>query len=355
MVLAALLLSLLGVVVLYSSSPTQAIQQALYCLTGVLIYFVLRNFDYRALKNLIKPIYLVVFVMLLIVFGLGFETRGSVRWIPLGIINLQPSEIAKPVVILSLAFFWATRSVSWLNLVKSLLLVAPLFLLIFRQPDLGTALTLGFTWFVILLVANVSWIKVGLLALLGLISAPLSWTLMHDYQHQRIMTFFFPTQDPLGRGFHVIQSMIAVGSGEFLGRGLGQGTQSRLQFLPEFRTDFIFAFIAEELGFTGSLMVLALYGAMFFFLWRVLNRVDDRLGQLIVGGVMGMTFFQVVVNVGMNIGVMPVTGITLPFLSYGGSSMLEMFICLGLVASVQRFNQKRVVGKDFNLIDLNLR
>ena len=352
MIIAALLLCTLGTVVLYSSSPNQAILQAIFCLIGLGLYWLISNFDYRAIKPFRWILYSVVIVLLLIVAITNFETRGSVRWIPLGLFNLQPSELAKPVLIVVLGFFWATRQPTVLNILKSLAILGPIFFLIFRQPDLGTALTVGFIWFGMLLAANVSFWKVAIMGVMAALMAPVSWLLMHDYQRNRITSFLFPTNDPLGKGFHVIQSTIAVGSGQLFGRGLGRGTQSRLQFLPEFRTDFIFAFIAEELGFIGSLIVLTLYGVLFWFCYRVLAGAEDRLGELLVAGVMSMLFFQTVVNIGMNIGIMPVTGITLPLLSYGGSSLIAIFISLGFIQSVKRFGSRRKSIETFSLTEI---
>lgn len=349
MIISTLLLCILGIVTLYSSSPPLAISQALYALTGLIFFLALRHFDYRALNPLVKPLYIVIILLLVTLFMIGFETRGSIRWIPLGFINLQPSELAKPVLILALGFFWAKNKTSWQNIFKSLLILLPIFGLIFKQPDLGTSLTIGFIWFVMLLCANVEFFKVSLIALTLILLAPLGWFFMQAYQHQRIISFLFPTQDPLGKGFHVIQSMIAVGSGQFFGRGLGRGTQSRLQFLPEFRTDFIFAFIAEELGFMGSLIVLCLYAYLIYVGFNIFSNTQDRLGQLIASGVVSMIVFQVIVNIGMNSGIMPVTGITLPLLSYGGSSMIATFICLGVLSSVAKHSPKQKEVTRFDL------
>lgn len=351
MIIAALLLASLGIVVLYSSSPTQAIQQLIYVIIGLFCYFLVSRFDFRAIKPLVTFLYIVAIIFLIVVLVLGLETRGSVRWISLGFFNFQPSEISKPILILTLAFFWSRHSASWINIGKSLLLLLPFFLLVFIQPDLGTSLTIAFIWLAILIASNISLIKILLIFLLGILVAPLSWLLMQDYQKQRIASFMFPGHDPLGVGFHVIQSMIAVGSGQFFGRGLGRGTQSRLQFLPEFRTDFIFAFIAEELGFMGSAIVLFLFIALFVFMIRYLTSASEKLGQLIIIGVMAMLFFQSLVNIGMNIGIMPITGITLPLLSYGGSSMIATFISLALIVSVHKFGSKKEKITKFELLD----
>ncbi len=351
MLIPALLLLSLGITVIYTSNPTLAIQQFVYAVIGVVIYFGVTNFDYRSLKSLIKPSYAAILVLLLVTFFLGAETRGSVRWIPLGPFNLQPSEFAKPVLILVLAAFWTKHNPSWKNIGLSCLLLLPVALLVFRQPDLGTTLTLILIWLGLLVAANTSVFKLLGLALGGLVLAPLSWQFLQDYQKHRLISFLSPTQDPQGIGFHVIQSMIAVGSGEFLGRGLGRGTQSRLRFLPEFQTDFIFAFIAEELGFIGSLIVLFLYSVIFFLGFRLLQRVNDRFGELIIVGVLTMLFFQITINIGMNTGLLPITGITLPLLSYGGSSIITVLLSLGLINSVARFGCNKREVNSFNPLD----
>ena len=350
MLIFSLLLSILSVVVIYSSSPTLAIQQAIFTVVGVGIYFFLRLVDYRSLLSLVKYLYYLTLVLLLVVFFLGVETRGSLRWIPLGLFNLQPSEFAKPVLILALAGFWSVRQATWLNILKSFGLVVPFAALIFKQPDLGTTITLVFIWIVQLVCSNISFFKFSLIALLGAGSAPLGWFFLRGYQKQRFLSFISPNLDPQGIGYNVIQSMIAVGSGQLTGRGLGRGTQSRLRFLPEFRTDFIFASIAEELGLIGSMIVLVLYAAIFYFLFKILANIDDRFGELVVIGVASMLFVQIIINIGMNAGLLPITGITLPLLSYGGSSVVSVYIGLGLVASIERLSVKRKThGEVFSL------
>ncbi len=349
MIIPSLLLLCLGITVIYTSNFTLALQQVFFGVVGLVAFFFLTNFDFRALKPGIKLFYITTCLLLVIVFILGFETRGSLRWIPLGFFNFQPSELAKISLILSLAYFWEERIPSWRNLILSLVILAPPLLLVFQQPDLGTTLTLGFIWFGMLFAANLSLLKIGILAVLGILITPLSWFFLKEYQKVRFLSFLNPNQDPLGIGYNVIQSTIAVGSGQLFGRGLGRGTQSRLQFLPEFRTDFIFAFIAEELGFLGGLIVLSLYSIFFWLLFRLLSQVEERFAQLIIIGVVSMFFFQVVVNIGMNIGIMPITGITLPFLSYGGSSVITSLIAVGLVGSISRFGLKKQSIDTFSL------
>lgn len=342
--LSSLSLISFGVLVIYSSSEELAVQQTVFTLVGMAVFFFICQFDLQSIKNLIKPAYFLIILLLLTVFILGIETRGSIRWIPLGIFNIQPSEFAKPVLILTLANFWSKNLPSWQNIFKSLLWTAPFFFLIFKQPDLGSALTIGAIWFGMLFASEISFKKIIILLLIFLCAVPVGWVFLHDYQRQRIFGFLDPSGDPLGRGYNVIQSTIAVGSGEFFGRGLGRGTQSRLQFLPEFRTDFIFASIAEEMGFISSLIILSIYLYMLIYCINIAQRDISPFNFLVVIGVFSMILFQVFVNIGMNIGLLPITGITLPLISYGGSSLIATLASLGMVASITKFKKRMTMS-----------
>lgn len=352
MIIPIVLILALGITVLFSAdkNTSLAIQQLIFGAIGLAGYAFFRWFDYRAFSSYIKLSYGIVLVLLMITWFIGFESRGSMRWISVGPVNIQPSEFAKPVLILTLAWFWSKNMASWLSILKSLLWAGPIFLMIFIQPDLGTSLTILAIWLGMLAASNISWKKVVLLLLLAAIAIPSSWFILHDYQRERIISFASPQSDPQGIGFHVIQSTIAVGSGELFGRGLGRGTQSRLQFLPEYRTDFIFAFIAEELGFLGSSIILIIYGLILFMIFRTMLKTRERTGELICVGVLSMMFIQIFINVGMNVGMLPITGITLPLLSYGGSSLISTLVCLGLVASVAKFTQKKKTVESFSPI-----
>lgn len=332
--LSSFLLLCISVIIIFSSSVELATQQLFYSILGFVLYFLISRFDYRAIKNLILPLYFFTLALLIIVLILGIETRGSIRWIPIGFFNIQPSEFAKPVIILVLADFWSRNLTSWINIFKSLALTMPILLLVFRQPDLGTTLTILAIWIGILISTKISVKKVLAILLIFLLTVPLGWISLHDYQKQRIINFLSPSSDPLGTGYNIIQSTVAVGSGQIFGRGLGRGTQSRLQFLPEYRTDFIFASIAEELGFLGSLLILAIYFYLIIYCLNQVRYASDPFGFLIILGVVSMLIFQIAVNIGMNIGVVPITGITLPLVSYGGSSLISTLISLGLVSSV---------------------
>lgn len=339
-ILSSLLLICIGILVIYSSSKELAIQQSIFALIGLFIFLFISQIDVRAFKNIIFPLYLIIILMLLLVLFLGIETRGSVRWIPLGIFNIQPSEFGKPILILFLARFWSQKMPNWVSIFKSFFYSLPLIFLIFKQPDLGSSLTIVSIWVGMLFASRVSFKKLLILALVIILTIPVGWLFLHDYQRQRINSFLSPQSDPLGRGYNLIQSTIAVGSGELLGRGLGRGTQSRLQFLPEFRTDFIFASIAEEMGFLGTLIILGLYLYLSVYCLKVAKETDDSFSFLIVMGTLSMLLFQFFVNIGMNIGLLPITGITLPLISYGGSSLIATLFSLGIVASVKRFQRE---------------
>ncbi|MBI2596989.1 rod shape-determining protein RodA [Candidatus Daviesbacteria bacterium] len=338
--LSSLFLVSIGILVIYSSSEELALQQLIFTSVGFVLFLLISQLDLHILKRFVKPLYFFTIFLLILVIILGIETRGSLRWIPLGFFNIQPSEFAKVVLILLLAAFWTKSLPSWINIFKSLIWLTPLFLFIFKQPDLGSSLTLIAIWLGMLLVSQISLRKILSLILIGTLIIPITWFFLHDYQKERITGFLAPELDPLGRGYNLIQSTIAVGSGQLFGRGLGRGTQSRLQFLPEFRTDFIFASIAEELGLLGSLVILLIYLYMLLYCLKIANQTEDKFSYLIIIGVSSMLLFQVFVNIGMNIGILPITGITLPLISYGGSSLIVTFICLGLIASVTKNRKK---------------
>lgn len=332
----------LGILVIYSSDPNLAFQQVIFALIGLVIYFVISLLDIQSYKAYFKYLYLFAIFLLLIVFVIGAEVRGSWRWIPLGFFQFQPSELAKPILILLLAKFWSENHPSWKNILKSFLIILPIFALIFNQPDLGTSLTILAIWLMMLIGANISMAKLTVMGITALTILPLSWFFLKDYQKNRILTFIFPTHDPLGVGYNVIQSTIAAGSGELFGRGLGRGTQSRLQFLPEYRTDFIFASMAEELGFVGSVIVLLLYSAIVYRSLVLVANTTRKFGHLLIFGTLGMLVVQIVINIGMNIGILPITGITLPLLSYGGSSLISTLICLGFITSLSKYSLKKI-------------
>lgn len=339
-ILPTILLMSLGILVIYTSSPQLAATQAVVAAVGLCLFWFVSSINYEFYGVWAKHLYIIALFLLIIVFILGVETRGSVRWVWLGAFNLQPSELAKLAIIISLARFWSLNYPTWANIFKSLAIISPIIFLVFMQPDLGTTIVMLFIWIMALIAANVSIFKMVILICFSAVFTPLAWVFLKEYQRDRLLGFLSPHSDPLGVGYNAIQSTIAVGSGQLLGRGLGTGTQSRLQFLPEFRTDFIFASIAEELGFIGASIMLLLYFILITRCLKILSLSNNKFGNSLIMGVLGMLFIQVVVNIGMNIGIMPITGITLPLISYGGSSLIVTLISLGLVASVKRYSQR---------------
>jgi rod shape determining protein RodA len=305
---------------------------------GLAIATLLCLFDYRHLRDLGYPAYGVTLVMLLAVLIIGRTSMGATRWLSIGGVGLQPSEVMKIVIIVVLARYFTEKSTAQGFSFKELLapgglLLVPV-LLIMKQPDLGTAMLLLAIGGTMALFAGIRRATLVGLGILGVVAACGGWSLMHDYQRQRIYTFLNPENDPLRSGYHIIQSKIAVGSGGLFGQGFRKGTQAQLSFLPERHTDFAFSVFAEEWGFTGCLLVLVLY--LLIVLWGIYiaRRANDQFGMYLALGVSAMLFWHIVVNLGMVIGLLPVVGVPLPLFSYGGTSMITTMTGVGLLLNV---------------------
>ncbi len=332
-----LLAGALSLVVLTSISPDRVPQQALMFGLGFMFYLYLARQEAAVYKTFAPLGYGIALVLLLATFIFGASVRGSTRWISLGSFQLQAGEFAKPLLVLAFAYFLDRFPPKTLkNILLNTLLFIPPVLLIFRQPDLGTALVVSSIWVAALFVTGLPYWLIGVMSVLGIIFAESLPRLLHDYQLKRLETFIDPFRDPLGAGYNVIQSLIAVGSGGILGKGLGNGTQSHLRFLPERHTDFIFASLAEELGLVGSLLVLFCLGSLLYRLLSLATHTRDTTNRAIYIGIFSYLAFQTFINIGMNIGIAPVTGVTLPLISYGGSSVLATAITLGIAASLAR-------------------
>jgi rod shape determining protein RodA len=309
-------------------------RQALYALSGLALMLLAAAFDYRFYQNLHRSLYIIIIALLVVVFVVGETSRGVQRWI--GASAIQPSEIAKVVIIISLAKLLADRDGEMdklRNLLLSLGYVLIPMLLIYLQPNLGTALTLGFIWLAMATMAGIRLLHLGLLTGAGVLASPLAWFVLQDYMRQRILLFINPQGNP-DDYYNVQQALISIGSGGWLGKGFGNGTQSQLHFLRVRHTDFIFSVIGEELGLLGAIVLFALF---IILLWRILRiavTAQDPFGRLICVGVAAVIFFQTAINLGVNLGLMPVTGLPLPFVSYGGSSLWTFLIALGLVENV---------------------
>ncbi|HKL27126.1 MAG TPA: rod shape-determining protein RodA [Desulfuromonadales bacterium] len=339
------LLAGLGIANLYSatSSWTTAalpvyLKQTYWLGLGLMIAVIICLVDYRHLEYLSFPLYATTLGLLLLVLVAGKTTMGATRWINLGGFNLQPSEIMKIVIILAFARYFSEKAhVRGLSLkelaIPGLLLGVPAGL-IMKQPDLGTALLVIFIGGSMALFAGIRrsamiWLGSG-----GAFAMAGGWFFLHDYQKRRILTFLNPERDPLGAGYHIIQSKIAVGSGGIRGFGFMKGTQSQLSFLPERHTDFAFSVFAEEWGFLGCLLLLFLYLLVVLWGLYIAQKAGDRFGMFIAFGVTAMLFWHIVVNLGMVIGLLPVVGAPLPLFSYGGTSMITTMIGIGLLLNV---------------------
>ena len=292
------------------------------------------------------PGYAAILVLLILVELLGFVGGGSQRWLNLGFMHLQPSELMKPCIVLALARFYALLppgdSQSWRALLPAGLLLALPMALVMLQPDLGTALAIGFGGAVVLFLAGLPlrWF-VGAGAV-GAVTAPIAYlTLLHDYQRKRVTIFLDPESDPLGSGYHITQSKIAIGSGGVTGKGFGNGSQSHLDYLPEPHTDFVFATMSEEWGMLGGLFVLAVFGIVLNWSLKVARDAPDRFSRLLAAGMALTIFFYVAINLMMVMGLAPVVGIPLPFMSHGGSSMMTNMICIGTIMAVDRWSKAR--------------
>jgi len=341
------LLSCFGLAALYSvdlgrpdSNMLDFKKQIIFFVIGLLLFFLAGRANYSFFRFLAGSLYIVSLVLLVGLLFFGSVIHGTRGWFVIGGLSFQPVELAKLSVVLILALLTSREARSFKTLgffLKSFVLVLLPSLLIIAQPDFGSVLVLWFIWFTVIILAGVRRRK-ELILQIGAIcrSIHARFFLFKDYQKERFLTFLDPARDPLNRGYNVTQSMIAVGSGNFFGRGLGFGSQSQLRFLPETHTDFIFAVIGEELGFVGSFFVVGLFGLLFFRLFRIMQTARDDFSLFTIIGLAALLFFQFLVNVGMNIGLLPVTGITLPFMSAGGSSFLISFLLIGLAQSIYR-------------------
>lgn len=330
-----------GLLMLRSVAPDQLIYQAAFIAVSIVVFLIFAQTDYQLFFSLHLPIYAISCLSLLVPFALGITSRGAHRWIQFGQVFVQPSEITKPFFLITFAVLAASNIRNkqfWL--IASFIFPA---IVIFLQPDLGSMLVLGIGWLTIFVPQLPR--KFLLLALvITLLLSPVIWSVLRPYQKDRLTTFIDPYSDPLDRGYQVIQSTLAVGSGQFWGRGLGQGPQSQLQFLPERHTDFMFAALAEELGFVGAITVLAMFGWLLARIYFTSQKASDLSANFFCLGVLAMISFQVFINVGMNMGIAPVTGITLPLVSYGGSSLFSVATTLGLIVSISRHSRTLKIG-----------
>ncbi len=329
-----------GLVTLFS-----AVDQSVARLTGqfanlavaLVLMWLMANVPPQTLARAAVPLYVVAVLLLIGVALFGVVVNGSRRWLNLGFMRFQPSELMKVAMPLMLAWYFQKFEgrIGWRDFALAAVLIAVPTFLIKRQPDLGTSLLIAASGFYVLFLAGLSWkIIIGLFAL-GAGAAPLLWPHLHDYQRERILTFLDPTRDPLGAGYHSTQASIAIGSGGVTGKGWLNGTQTHLDFLPERHTDFIFAVFGEEFGLIGNAFLLLLYLLLIGRGMMIAANASTLFGRLMAGSVTLMFFTYALVNMGMVSGVLPVVGVPLPFVSYGGTALVSLFIGLGILMSVQ--------------------
>jgi len=333
------LLLAFSLLMISSTSTSLAIQQLIFVVLGVSLFFVLSQIDYQYFKSFAVLFYGLSLLTLMVLPFIGEEIRGSTRWMELGFFRFQPSEVSKLSLILVLSTFFSTHKLSLKNFGISVMLVAPVFFLVLRQPDLGNAIIIIFIYLFILFAAGSSPVLLFLLVSVTILLLPILFIFLAPYQKARILTFLDPTHDPLGTGYSVIQSQIAIGSGQIFGRGFGRGPQSDLAFLPERQTDFIFATLSEQLGLLGAAILITLFIILLVHILDIAKVTRDSFATYIAIGVFGWFFIQVAVNIGMNLGIFPVTGITLPLISYGGSSLISFVLGLSILSSVARFQR----------------
>ena len=355
LLIATLLLVAYGLVVAYSSSfedratadPLGAVAKAaIFAALGLGLMAAVAYFDYAWFGVLAPLLYLLTIGLLLLVLVIGHNILGGQRWVTIAGQKFQVSEFAKVLMIVVLAKWFADRHDrigSPLVLLGALVLLVPPWALVYRQPDLGTSLVFVAIFFGMAFIAGVRLWQLATLVAVGIASFPLVWSFLQGYQRARLTAFLDPYADPQGAGWNIIQSLIAIGSGETMGKGLTAGTQSPLGYLPIAESDFVFAGLAEDLGFVGALILFALFAVLLVAALRIAFRARDPFGTYLAGGVVAMLAFQIVVNVGMAMSLMPVTGIPLPFISHGGSSLLSICLALGMLQSVaMRRDQNRL-------------
>ncbi len=338
--LAALLVGA-GLLTLGSLVPRLLMRQLAWLGIGAVVVLVLISIDYRVLARWAYLGYIAGLMVLAAVLVLGRTAQGARRWLAVGPLTVQPSELFKLVLILTVAAYLASREdhrPGWDRVALPLLLVAPAFALIVKQPDLGTALVLIPVVMALLFVGGARWRDLALLMGGGLAAAPAFWFFLRDYQRERLLVYLDPFRDPLGSAWNVIQAKITIGSGQLVGKGLFGGTQSRLAFLPERHTDFIFAAFAESWGFLGAIGLLAAYGLLALRGLEVAATARDSLGSLLATGATVLLASQALVNLGMVTGLLPIVGIPLPMVSYGGSALLT---ALGAVALIENVRMRR--------------
>jgi len=332
------LLALLALGMMGSASPDRVSSQVMNLLVALVVMRFMAQIPPQRLMRLALPVYLIGILLLIAVALFGDISKGARRWLNLGFMRIQPSELLKIAVPLILAWFFQKHEA--MPRVRDYAVAAVLLLipvaLIARQPDLGTAILVLAAGFYVIFFAGLPWKVLAGLTVSALAAAPVAWGLLHDYQRNRILTLLDPEKDPLGKGFHIIQSTIAIGSGGILGKGWGQGSQAQLEFIPERHTDFIFAVYSEEMGMLGNLSLLVLYAFLIGRGLMIAANAATLFARLLAGAITMIFFTYAFVNMGMVSGILPVVGVPLPFISYGGTALVTLFLGVGILMSIHK-------------------
>jgi rod shape determining protein RodA len=320
------------------------IKELIYILIGFTIAYFITLFDFRIIKYFVLIIYGLSVASLILVLVVGVAIHESTRWINLfGITNIQPSEFAKIALIIILAYIFQEDTTNFKKFLYATLALAPMVVLIFVEPDMGTSLVLVFIYLIMMFMTVP--IKYPVFTIAGILaSIPILIKFLKPWQYQRFLSFLNPQKDPLGSGYNVIQSLIATGSGEVFGKGIAQSNMTKLKFVPVQYADFIFSAIGEIWGFIGSIAVLGFFTILFTYFIKVYNNTENKFGKNLAVGILAMFVFQVLVNIGMCVGLMPVTGIPLPFVSFGGSSAIANFIAIGIVISINIYKDEMTIA-----------
>lgn len=352
-----IILVLFGLAVIYSTSfGTDKIvnfqKQVVFSAIGIALMVGAALVDYRTLKTYSGILYVIAVLILVLTLIVSYETRGVYRWLNLGEFSIGPSEFVKLILVIILANFFSTRNIGEFRyILLSAVYAGVLIGLVFLQPDMGMASLFFAIWILMLFVSGAKFKHMAVIVVFTLVFAAGSWNFaLKDYQKERVWAFLNPAQDPLGRGYNVIQAKIAVGSGGLLGKGFARGTQSQLNFLPEKYSDFIFAALAEEFGFLGIGLLFLIFFFIFSRILSVIKKVNDAFGKMLIFGIGIMIFSGFFINIAANISLLPVTGLPLPLISYGGSSLLATLLSLGIIQSVIIRNKQSYKIKQ-NIID----
>lgn len=355
----SIILTILGFILIYDTTATKLIakelspfsfveRQFIAFIIGLAFFSFFAYTPYRVWERLWIHLYIINLCLLILVLFFGRESLGAQRWFSIFGFSFQPSELSKFFVIISLAGYFTKlsekkRVLGVKEFVISIILIVITFLVIVIQPDLGTGIVILATGFFIIFLSNISYKYLLRLILLGFLLLPFFWVMLKPYQKQRIIIFLDPTSDPLGSGYQVIQSLIAIGSGKILGKGWFQGTQTHLNLIPEQHTDFIFSALGEEFGFLGGLILIILYYLLFKNTWDIWKSIKNEFGKYIIGGILFCWFFQTFINLCMVTGLAPVVGIPLPFISFARTSLITNYAMLGIIINIYLRGERQIV------------